>query len=147
MYLRGEFMYPMKEFIRNHKIEIENGAHFVPRQTHRRPLWMYYPNKRFPFWTFEVEEDIFPECMKVPKDITIEARGIRFDTGEIVEGDLVKRPMLCFAVTNYPYELRQEFIPLYYFCTEIFNKQGKFIVLRDEIEIIREFSVYDRSIW
>ena len=142
MFLRVIEMYDMKKFIREHVIEIENGAHFTPRMTWRRPLWFYYPTKRFPFVTIEVDEDIFPE--KIEKDLLIKAEGIRIDNGAKVVGDLVKRPMIYFAVTNfYKY---QHFQPLFYFCTEIFNKDGKFLVLRDEVKIL-EVTKIDRFVW
>lgn len=127
----------MKEFIKNHLIEIENGAHFTPRMTRRRPLWFYYPTKRFPFVTIEVEEDIFPEY--APHDITVEAVGKRIDNNEKVIGDLIKRPMIYFAVANLLTE--QWFCPLFYWCTEIFDGKHHHTVFRDEIKIIRTFKI------
>lgn len=125
--------YPMKDFVENHIIEIENGAHFTPRMTRRRPLWFYYPTDRFPFFTIEVEEDIFPEY--APKNVCIEAIGRRIDNGEIIIGDLIKRPMIYFAVAN---ELvRQWCCPLFYWCTEIFDGKHRHLVYRDEIDILR----------
>ena len=127
----------MKEFIRNHLIEIENGAHFTPRLTHRRPLWFYYPTKKFPFVTIEVEEDIFPEYAR--NDVVIEAIGKRIDNNEIISGDLIKRPMIYFAVaTKFP---NQWFCPLFYWCTEIFDGKHRYLVYRDEIEIIKEIKI------
>lgn len=130
-------MYPMEEFVKNHIIEIENGAHFTPRMTRSRPLWFYYPTDRFPFFTIEVEEDIFPEY--APKNVTTEAIGKRIDNNQIIKGDLIKRPMIYFAVANgFTF---QWCCPLFYWCTEIFDGKHHHLVFRDEIEIIRSFKI------
>ena len=134
---------PIKDFVHNHISEVENGAYFTPRKTHRRQLWMYYPTDRFPFYTFEVDEPIFP--VKLDKDISILAEGIRIDNNKKVIGDLVRRPMLTFAYEVH--NARAYYCPLYFWCCEIFNKQGKFIVYRDEIKIIEAVTWNGGRIW
>lgn len=133
---------PIKEFVKVHIMEIENGAFFTPRQSHRRPLWMYYPTDRFPFYTFEVEEPVFP--VKLDGDISILAEGVRIDNNQKVVGDLIRRPMLTFAYEVH--NARYYYCPLYYWCCEIFNQQGKFTIHRDNFNIIKVVDYLGRSI-
>ena len=130
-------MYSIDKFFKMHVNEAVNGAHFCPRLSHSRPLWVYYPTKRFPQITFEVEEDIFPVLVK--PNIHVLAKGRRLDTGEIITGDLIQRPMLTFATwtefeNNSWY---QHYIGLYYWCIEIFNQDGKFTIDRNIYEILK----------
>ena len=135
-------MFPISTFIKENIIAIENGAHFTPRLTHSRPLWTYFPTKRFPFFTLEVEEDIFP--FYADKNVTIFAEGVRIDNNQKVKGYLIRRPMIYFAVATQSAE--HWICPLFYWSCEIFNQNGKFTIHRDNFTIIKAVDIYDRII-
>lgn len=130
-------MYDMQLFIKKYLIQIENGGYFTPRKTFRRQLYTYYPTERFPFFTFEVEEDIFqlynPDSKYVSAKIAI---GKRIDNNCSVNGWLIQRPMLTFAVHNDRLNKLQYFTPIEFICSEIFNAQGKYTVHYNSVEVL-----------
>lgn len=122
----------MKNFIREHKPEIDNGAVFCPRHTRMTKCKTYYPNENCKYFIFEVDDDIFlHKNIERTKNLIVTASGRRIDNNQIVRGDLIKRPMIYFFVD---YE-NEKILPIEFICNEIVNFQGRFIVHPESVAV------------
>ena len=122
----------MRNFILEHKPEIDNGAVFCPRHTRMAKCKFYYPTENCRYFIFEVEDDIFSnKNTEKYKNKIITAGGRRVDNNQIVQGDLIKRPMIYFFVD---YETKK-LLPIEFICHEIVNHHGRFIVHPESIDV------------
>lgn len=141
----------LRQFISDHMIQVENGGFFSPKTDKsfewegKKVLWWHYPCDSFPFWTFEVEEDIFiGKILPVNPELIIVAKGKELFTGKQVAGEMKIRPVISFEPVNMRYDKEtdsylRDWQWTQFGLVEVWNGGVRHVLKNDEFEIVNWF--------